>query len=108
MVKVAPRPGPSLAAVMVPPCESTRARLIVRPMPEPEFSRVRELSARKKRSNRRDRSSAVNRSEEHTSELQSRGHLVCRLLLEKKKKTYTTPMMASESKDMVSDNRIRH
>src|SRR5690625_6955139 len=29
------------------------------------------------------------RSEEHTSELQSRGHLVCRLLLEKKKKTET-------------------
>src|SRR5437870_1764912 len=29
---------------------------------------------------------AVDRSEEHTSELQSRGHLVCRLLLEKKKK----------------------
>src|SRR5439155_14599095 len=28
----------------------------------------------------------VSRSEEHTSELQSRGHLVCRLLLEKKKK----------------------
>src|SRR2546422_3328952 len=28
------------------------------------------------------------RSEEHTSELQSRLHLVCRLLLEKKKKTY--------------------
>src|SRR5437870_6633266 len=27
------------------------------------------------------------RSEEHTSELQSRGHLVCRLLLEKKKVT---------------------
>src|SRR5207253_9271936 len=26
----------------------------------------------------------LNRSEEHTSELQSRGHLVCRLLLEKK------------------------
>src|SRR5437870_7773267 len=29
--------------------------------------------------------SVVGRSEEHTSELQSRGHLVCRLLLEKKK-----------------------
>src|SRR2546429_891562 len=28
-----------------------------------------------------------NRSEEHTSELQSRLHLVCRLLLEKKKKS---------------------
>src|SRR5690625_6730932 len=31
----------------------------------------------------------LTRSEEHTSELQSRGHLVCRLLLEKKKKTQT-------------------
>src|SRR2546429_7216945 len=30
--------------------------------------------------------SRANRSEEHTSELQSRLHLVCRLLLEKKKK----------------------
>src|SRR5690625_6940869 len=29
---------------------------------------------------------ALARSEEHTSELQSRGHLVCRLLLEKKNK----------------------
>src|SRR5207253_10871122 len=29
--------------------------------------------------------SRFSRSEEHTSELQSRGHLVCRLLLEKKK-----------------------
>src|SRR5690625_6818557 len=28
----------------------------------------------------------ISRSEEHTSELQSRGHLVCRLLLEKKNK----------------------
>src|SRR4051794_41409948 len=31
--------------------------------------------------------SSVGRSEEHTSELQSPVHLVCRLLLEKKKKT---------------------
>src|SRR5690625_5550526 len=30
------------------------------------------------------------RSEEHTSELQSRGQLVCRLLLEKKQKRYTS------------------
>src|SRR3712207_7505546 len=30
------------------------------------------------------------RSEEHTSELQSRQYLVCRLLLEKKKKNYST------------------
>src|SRR2546422_4819312 len=33
---------------------------------------------------------AVARSEEHTSELQSRLHLVCRLLLEKKKKKRLT------------------
>src|SRR5690625_6954657 len=33
-----------------------------------------------------DLESFKERSEEHTSELQSRGHLVCRLLLEKKKK----------------------
>src|SRR2546422_11709791 len=32
-----------------------------------------------------DRAAVVRRSEEHTSELQSRLHLVCRLLLEKKK-----------------------
>src|SRR2546422_2228978 len=31
------------------------------------------------------------RSEEHTSELQSRLHLVCRLLLEKKKKSHIVP-----------------
>src|SRR3712207_8516595 len=31
------------------------------------------------------------RSEEHTSELQSRQYLVCRLLLEKKKKNNATP-----------------
>src|SRR5947209_11880997 len=32
------------------------------------------------------------RSEEHTSELQSRQYLVCRLLLEKKKETVRTPL----------------
>src|SRR2546425_5994033 len=32
---------------------------------------------------------ALNRSEEHTSELQSLAYLVCRLLLEKKKKKHT-------------------
>src|SRR5690554_7690907 len=32
------------------------------------------------------------RSEEHTSELQSRPHLVCRLLLEKKKRTKETAL----------------
>src|SRR3989449_3190911 len=34
------------------------------------------------------------RSEEHTSELQSRLHLVCRLLLEKKKKEFCNTLMS--------------
>src|SRR5258707_10971138 len=34
---------------------------------------------------------ALDRSEEHTSELQSRQYLVCRLLLEKKKTTTSRP-----------------
>src|SRR2546429_3843511 len=37
----------------------------------------------------------LRRSEEHTSELQSRLHLVCRLLLEKKKKKPTRPLHTS-------------
>src|SRR2546422_2318472 len=37
---------------------------------------------------------SVERSEEHTSELQSRLHLVCRLLLEKKKKLKDTAPIA--------------
>src|SRR5688572_32123638 len=39
--------------------------------------------------------SQIQRSEEHTSELQSQSKLVCRLLLEKKKKTYISPKYAS-------------
>src|SRR2546422_7396122 len=39
--------------------------------------------------------SPARRSEEHTSELQSRLHLVCRLLLEKKKTTTSTPPPSS-------------
>src|SRR5258708_20058413 len=37
------------------------------------------------------------RSEEHTSELQSPDHLVCRLLLEKKKKPTTTSLTYTHS-----------
>src|SRR5947209_10656895 len=43
-------------------------------------------SAREHRANKRTASQPASRSEEHTSELQSRQYLVCRLLLEKKKK----------------------
>src|SRR2546429_7277530 len=41
------------------------------------------------------RAAALERSEEHTSELQSRLHLVCRLLLEKKKKKNTPHLITS-------------
>src|SRR5690625_2359323 len=41
------------------------------------------------------------RSEEHTSELQSRGHLVCRLLLEKKNQFFTDPFA------IIKDIRVR-
>src|SRR2546427_3293011 len=39
----------------------------------------------------------VRRSEEHTSELQSQSNLVCRLLLEKKKKKFNTVNMRFEA-----------
>src|SRR5437870_8281027 len=68
-------------STLTPHRSSVRARIsahvaatvIGRPRIEPELSSKRVTT--------------VSRSEEHTSELQSRGHLVCRLLLEKKKKT---------------------
>src|SRR2546422_5750652 len=41
---------------------------------------------------------AVDRSEEHTSELQSRLHLVCRLLLEKKNKKRATTLPACKQR----------
>src|SRR2546422_8130737 len=51
-------------------------------------SRVKRAAARE--------TSAVARSEEHTSELQSRLHLVCRLLLEEKKKKKTNDPAVEE------------
>jgi hypothetical protein len=41
MVKVAPRPGPSLRAAMVPWCAVMMAWVMVRPMPEPPALRLR-------------------------------------------------------------------
>src|SRR2546422_6807046 len=51
--------------------------------------RTRSRSPRVRRGRSRPRISSTCRSEEHTSELQSRLHLVCRLLLEKKKTKVT-------------------
>src|SRR2546421_7290265 len=50
-------------------------------------ARLETLSARLTRETGRSVTLLPARSEEHTSELQSRSDLVCRLLLEKKKKT---------------------
>src|SRR2546422_6377883 len=49
-------------------------------------ARARRGGAGPRRAHRGRRTRPVARSEEHTSELQSRLHLVCRLLLEKKKR----------------------
>src|SRR5437660_3146577 len=48
-------------------------------------ARVRSAPRRRRGRARHPALASALRSEEHTSELQSRGHLVCRLLLEKKK-----------------------
>src|SRR5438552_6548828 len=47
------------------------------------------------------------RSEEHTSELQSPDHLVCRLLLEKKKEK-KTKMIIQEEQRLQDSNSIQH
>src|SRR5439155_11759151 len=47
------------------------------------------------------------RSEEHTSELQSRGHLVCRLLLEKKKGQVRTERRGLEKPRRHTNSRVR-
>src|SRR5690606_40472164 len=84
----------------LPICRSRRARAAPRVAaagPDPRPRRVRAArraprAGRRRRTPRRSppvrrRTAACGRSEEHTSELQSRENLVCRLLLEKKKIT---------------------
>src|SRR2546422_7497814 len=78
-------PTPSAADTMIGAAAFGRTwRKITRPVPAPSA-----CAATTKSRCRRESTSALTsrlRSEEHTSELQSRLHLVCRLLLEKKKK----------------------
>src|SRR3989475_12754714 len=62
------RPGPARVALLRSPSASAAE---AHHWPSPNLSLIRAVSAR---------------SEEHTSELQSQSNLVCRLLLEKKKK----------------------
>src|SRR3712207_7489009 len=51
---------------------------------------------------------AAPRSEEHTSELQSRQYLVCRLLLEKKKKMKDTKLVNTNHKQLSSARSLIH
>src|SRR5258705_8017754 len=48
------------------------------------------------------------RSEEHTSELQSLRHLVCRLLLEKKKRTSDNPKTLHQAQDEQRNETTRY
>src|SRR5947209_16272894 len=53
---------------------------------------------RSTRTRSKGRAREEDRSEEHTSELQSRQYLVCRLLLEKKKKKQKSPAVHTQKK----------
>src|SRR5688572_31748086 len=52
-----------------------------------------------------NRSASLKRSEEHTSELQSQSNLVCRLLLEKKKKNKKTKNDQKKQKTITKNTR---
>src|ERR1035441_10999659 len=67
--------------------------------PAPTTDRDRTVSRRSEPSSR----TALIRSEEHTSELQSLRHLVCRLLLEKK---IYTPRMTTEQSTRLLEARM--
>src|SRR3712207_8497130 len=76
--------GPAVADR--PPAARARRRVPAEPA-------VRLLGARSPAEPDERRGRGAGRSEEHTSELQSRQYLVCRLLLEKKKKYCMTTVM---------------
>ena len=59
-------------------------------LPKKDGAEFRKTQLGREAQERDTKSKNVERSEEHTSELQSRQYLVCRLLLEKKKKKKTT------------------
>src|SRR3712207_8841177 len=68
-----------------------RACVVCAPAPahdEPSGIRVKRVHECRAGSSAQGGHATASRSEEHTSELQSRQYLVCRLLLEKKKKTH--------------------
>src|SRR2546422_2316470 len=73
---------------------------LFRSVRSPGFERSADNRALPGRLGAGDSGSATTRSEEHTSELQSRLHLVCRLLLEKKK---NNPLAANQHGVMIAN-----
>src|SRR5207253_3499386 len=71
-------------ATSAPHCREDRT-LQGRPASASDPERQRRKRQKEDSCSKDTKSRQTVRSEEHTSELQSRGHLVCRLLLEKKK-----------------------
>src|SRR6476660_8477659 len=67
--------------------ESAVVSTPVMPMPQPHWKHAVTMPNAASAVSRFVAAACSGRSEEHTSELQSPDHLVCRLLLEKKKKT---------------------
>src|SRR2546427_8628530 len=63
------------------------------------------LGFTERRAGRAEPPRAQNRSEEHTSELQSQSNLVCRLLLEKKKQSRANTMAANNPHDRYTSKR---
>src|SRR2546429_3642078 len=84
----------SYTSSSVPGSSPTAAAMVVSPTGPPSncsmmVFKIRPSMSSSPNSSTSSRFNASARSEEHTSELQSRLHLVCRLLLEKKKKHQT-------------------
>src|SRR5438105_8630480 len=70
--------------------------------------RSREAAGALGQARRRRRSDPRRRSEEHTSELQSRVDLVCRLLLEKKKKKTKTRKSSKNGNTCIHKKELRN
>src|SRR5579872_7021617 len=98
--RFAPPAEPSLAMGIIGNCAfsaliDARARIVWCCLPrfdgDPVFNALLQPGTAKD-------ASPAGRSEEHTSELQSRPHLVCRLLLEKKKKLQNNTLRKQKNK----------
>src|SRR3712207_7673249 len=81
-------PRDPLPGEIVPDCRGDLP-FIVHPIPV-RHNTISQENCRKRPESSGESRGKPSRSEEHTSELQSRQYLVCRLLLEKKKSKYRT------------------